>query len=368
MGSVFLTWKENNTDEDGHRVYRSLTPIDPEAPPTPLASLGPDVTSYQDTTALEDVTYYYRVSAYKSGVEVFSPQLEVYTDPNAPTSIIATGGVVSDIEVEGISYRVHTFTSSDTFTVSAGAGDVDYLIVGGGGSGGRNNVGGGGGGGGVVTGTLWRTPGSYPVIVGAGGIATPNTEGQGYNGEDSSVFGVVAFGGGGGGAGGSGTNPLQLGLDGGSGGGGGGTWNSSRAATGGAGTSGQGYGGGTGINNASTSSRASGGGGGAGQAGANAGDGVGGKGGDGVQSSITGTATYYGGGGGGGSNGGTRGLGGLGGGGAGGRSGQICVDGTPNTGGGGGGRSETTPPDTSAPGASGGSGIVIVRYRLFGGA
>lgn len=367
MGTVFLTWKENNTDEDGHRVYRSLTPIDPEAPPAPLASLGPNVTNYQDSTALEGVTYYYRVSAYKSGVEVFSPQLEIYTDPDA-TSIVATGGVVSDIEVEGITYRVHTFTSSDTFVISAGAGDVDYLIVGGGGSGGRNNVGGGGGGGGVVQGSLITGPGIYPVVVGAGGIATPDTERQGYNGEDSSVFEVVAFGGGGGGAGGVGTSVLQEGLPGGSGGGGGGTWNSSRAAPGGAGTSGQGYGGGTGVNSANTSSRASGGGGGAGQAGANAGGGVGGKGGDGISTQIRGTLEYFGGGGGGGSNAATRGLGGLGGGGAGGRSGQICVDGAPNTGGGGGGRSETTPPNTSAPGASGGSGIVVVRYRLFGGA
>lgn len=367
MGSVFLTWKENNTDEDGHRVYRSLTPIDPEAPPTPLASLGPNVTNYQDTTALDDVTYYYRVSAYKSGAEVFSPQLGIYTDPDAPTAIIATGGVVSDIEVGGIHYRVHTFTSSDTFTVSAGAGDVDYLVVGGGGAGGRNNVGGGGGGGGVVTGTLWRTPGSYPVIVGAGGLC-PNPQFQGNNGEDSSVFGVVAFGGGGGGAGGTAPLPNGAGQDGGSGGGGGGTWSSGTNRPGGVGVAGQGFNGGNGVHTADTSSRASGGGGGAGQAGANAGNGVGGKGGDGVQSSITGTATYYGGGGGGGSNGGTRGLGGLGGGGAGGRSGQICVDGTPNTGGGGGGRSETTPPNTSAPGASGGSGIVVVRYRLFGGA
>ena len=83
-----------------------------------------------------------------------------------------------------------------------------------------------------------------------------------------------------------------------------------------------------------------------------------GAGGNGLQSSISGTSTYYAGGGGGGSYATTPGIGGLGGGGAGVTGGSIVgTSGTGNTGGGGGG--------TDYPGGNsgaGGSGVVIIRY------
>jgi hypothetical protein len=80
---------------------------------------------------------------------------------------------------------------------------------------------------------------------------------------------------------------------------------------------------------------------------------VGGNGGIGYLSSISGTATYYAGGGGGGTYfGGTLGTGGLGGG------GNATINGTPNTGGGGGGQKNNL---TTAAG-TGGSGIIVLRY------
>ena len=87
------------------------------------------------------------------------------------------------------------------------------------------------------------------------------------------------------------------------------------------------------------------------------GPGQGGKGGDGVQSDISGTSTYYGGGGGGvGPTLGNPGPGGLGGGGDGGIGGGPYGDpGSANTGGGGDGSSFTY--------NKGGSGVVIVRYK-----
>ena len=47
----------------------------------------------------------------------------------------ATGGTESTYSSGGINYKVHTFTSSGTFTAEA-SGAVDYLVVAGGGSGG----------------------------------------------------------------------------------------------------------------------------------------------------------------------------------------------------------------------------------------
>src|SRR3989344_3977920 len=85
----------------------------------------------------------------------------------AATGITATGGTNTSIP----GYPVHTFTSSGTFEITAGEGDVEYLVIAGGGSGGFL-VAGGGGAGGYRTGTLTGLgSGSYTGTLGAGGAA-----------------------------------------------------------------------------------------------------------------------------------------------------------------------------------------------------
>ena len=75
------------------------------------------------------------------------------TDASTPVPgpISATGGVISDYVSGPTIYRSHIFTSSGTFTVTDGAGSVEYLVVGGGGGGyfgpgGTQGKGGGSGG------------------------------------------------------------------------------------------------------------------------------------------------------------------------------------------------------------------------------
>lgn len=268
----------------------------------------------------------------------------------------ATGGQVTTYTSGGITYRVHTFNVSGTFTVSAGCyANVTYLIVAGGGSGG-GSVGGGGGAGGLLTGTYAVSPGSYSIVVGTGG-AQQNSEVGGVPGGNSSAFGLTATGGGGGASSRSGLAGIAADT-GGSGGGGSQYSGSTGAGTGAAGTAGQGYAGG----NCAVAGYGPGGGGGAGAVGSNgAASYVAGAGGIGVQSSITGTATYYAGGGGGaGSAAGGQGAGGSGGGGAGGVTTTRGTAGTNGLGGGGGGGW------SYAGGSSGqgGSGVVIVRYEI----
>jgi hypothetical protein len=277
------------------------------------------------------------------------------------TGVEATGGTIVDTEVGGIAYRIHTFTTpgSSTFTVTKG-GEVEYLIVAGGGGGGRDN-GGGGGAGGLLTGFITVTSQTYDITVGDGGLQF-NVNFRGFQGGNSSAFGLTAIGGGGGGGGDSGgsqsgTDFANSQLAGGSGGSGGGGASEGGNGAGGAGTAGQGNAGGAGLLGSG------GGGGGAGEVGkaATAANSPG-NGGNGISSIISGTLVHYAGGGGGApENSQTMlpgsGLGGLGGGGRGNNPGEIGFNGARNTGGGGGGA------QVSQNAGNGGSGIVILRYR-----
>jgi len=260
------------------------------------------------------------------------------------TGIIASGG---SITYSG-GYKIHTFTSSGTFSVTRG-GDVEYLVVAGGGGGGgkpaATSGSGGGGAGGMRTGTLAVTSQPYSITVGGGGTGGAAAGAVGTKGTDSTFATVTSEGGGyGGGTTGGGS------ASGGTGGSGGGSdYNATKAA----GTSGQGSAGGAGC---LASGYGGGGGGGKSAVGADGAINSGGKGGNGTASSISGSSVSYAGGGGGGIAVafGTGGAGGTGGGGGGG-TGTAGTNGTANTGGGGGGAS-------GGAGGNGGSGIVIIRY------
>ena len=283
------------------------------------------------------------------------------------TPVIAPKASGGNITTDG-TYWIHTFLTSGTFTPATNL-TCDYLVVAGGGGGGVQTIGtsygqGGGGGGGLrctvgATGgggslesPLSLTTTAYTVTVGSGGAS--NTSGN------NSVFSTITSIGGGRGGNGSVGYSSQVGGS----GGGAGAW--STQYNGSAGTANQGYAGG---NNAGNNIDGAGGGGGAGQVGYNGVSGTSGQGGNGVQTSISGTATYYAGGGGGG--GGQSGTltsipGGLGGGGNGGGNTTAATSataGTINTGGGGGGSGRNT--GGGSPGSPyGGSGIVIIRYPI----
>ena len=57
----------------------------------------------------------------------------------------ATGGTITTVDTD---YKVHTFTSSGTFTVTTAPDYVEYLVIAGGGGGASYQFGGGGGAGG----------------------------------------------------------------------------------------------------------------------------------------------------------------------------------------------------------------------------
>jgi len=274
-------------------------------------------------------------------------------------------------------YKIHKFTGPGTFTVTAagapaGSTTIDYLLVAGGAGGGSTAGGGGGGGGFRLISCQPVSVTGYPIVVGSGGVKgcggaggtggvttfRCNTSAGGGGGAPNSANGVAGGSGGGGGAGNA-SDPA----------GGAGNTPATPVSQGNAGGSGDGtpqpQGGG-------------GGGGGAGVIGTNfVSAGKGGPGGNGTDISPTfgpgfGDSSFFAGGGGGGAQSnpayvaplGGNGGGGTGGGEAapyGGGSGVSGGNGTINTGGGGGGNGNA---NCSPVAGTGGSGIVIIRYKF----
>jgi hypothetical protein len=267
-----------------------------------------------------------------------------------------------------------------TFTVPAGGINCDILIVGGGGGGG--STGGGGGGGDFIYKTNVTLPvGNCVVFVGNGGNGSISSYDAGGNGSTSSItstnasfISLFAAGGGGGGSYNKtpGTTPtagsvINGNYSSGGGGGGGSGGGIDGGGTDGGGGTGNSVSGDGGNNNAQYKG---GGGGGAAGNGLNASTSGAGNGGSGLSNSIIGTVSTYGGGGGGGTFTGGTGGSGVNGGGNGGwlpvgkerQYGIYPVAGTTNSGGGGGGGGYIY--NDQRHGAAGGSGIVIIRYRI----
>jgi hypothetical protein len=253
-------------------------------------------------------------------------------------------------------YQIRTFTSSGSLTVTTDT-YVDLLMAAGGGGGGAGigTTGSGGGGGGgelVLASMLLTAAGSpYTVNVGTGGAGSTANSVKGTSGGNSTFNGLTAIGGGGGGSAGA-----VAGVSGGSGGGGAG-----QSGAGGASTASDGYGNAGGASGLYTG----GGGGGAGAAAPTSPashPAIGGAGGDGLSSNITGTLTIYAGGGAGGSSShATAGIADTSAGDGGSVGNPDGYDAPANLGGGGGGGLNDSSID--GDGGAGGDGVVIVRYK-----
>ena len=316
---------------------------------------------------------------YIDGTQGWVNVLDSTSNVRGASFITATGGTPS----QSGDYEIRTFTGPGTFCISALSNNpannvVDYLVVAGGGGGGQANpmpwsAAGGGGGGGyresvpspaAWTGSPLANPGNarpvsvapYTITVdGGGAVNTP--------GGVSAFSDITSAGGGRGGYGPS--APNIPGSPGGSGGGG--TYNNPPSPVPTCGGTGndpatvpaQGTNGG----NGNTTNGAGAGGGGAVSVAGNIfspASSVGGAGGD---SSISGSPVVRSGGGGGGNDTACQQKpGGSGGGGDGGSpsTGGGATSGGANTGGGGGGSGNANP----CTGGAGGSGVVILRYKI----
>jgi hypothetical protein len=349
-------WTSQDVELDIHTISwatptgQSLT----YSTPSPQSSTGATGVTFPTTT----------FTATKAG-EVISGTANIAGLPSGITAaqtITGSGaGNILTVTLTGVFPSTDSLNTALTLSGLTVDATVDYLVVAGGGGGGRGSNwystrnGGAGGAGGLRT-SFGSTSGggsssetslniidaaNYTVTVGAGGAGGTGNTSYGAVGSDSVFMSITSNGGGRGAQGTTGA----AGGNGGSGGGG---------DVIGVATANQGFNGGLGFN-----SGEGGGGGGASEAGNTDGNMLGG---DGLAVSITGSSvTYAGGGSAGNYNGGSRNPGGDGGGGDSGYSSIAALPGTNNLGGGG-GASGMDANGICGDSASGGSGVVILRY------
>ena len=357
LGNVFdgqvisgTTLNAGATDAEGNTITHSI--VSGSLPGTGLSissSTGAITGTLGGTPTLGNYPLTVR-AATAEGIIDRAFSIDVIANPY----VVATGGTITTVDTD---YKVHTFTGPGTFTVTnagtpAGSNTVSYVVVGGGGGAGHHYGGGAGAGGyreGYVPGSYTASPlatsslpvsvQGYPITVGSGGASAPSsppyTPSQGNNGNNS-VFSTITSAGGGLSRGYNGS--VASGGPGGSGGGAGGTTSGGSGGTGNTPPVAPPQG------NPGTSSPNEGGGGGGG-AGSAAGPGNSKIAGAGIASSITGSPAFYAGGGNGGPNSGEPTSDG--------RT-AYGVTGATNTGSGAGGDNTV----------SGGSGIVIIRYKF----
>ena len=132
-----------------------------------------------------------RYNTTDSKVEFYNGSSWAVVGTEAPFA--ASGGSIDTSSRSG--YKIHTFTSPGTFTVTGDdtSKTVEVLAIGGGGAGGE-----GGGGAGALrfTNSYPVSPGNYPISIGGGGSGSQSL---GNNGSTSNFSSFSAPGGGGGG-------------------------------------------------------------------------------------------------------------------------------------------------------------------------
>ena len=207
VGFTSLTLNVTNDSNSIATLYYSVVNNEPapdQANTFETEFAGKETKDITITGLTNGTTYTVYLKAIAIGE--FPSETIIVTELTTGVAITATGGTTQEYNLDGKRYKSHTFTSVGTSTfqvtqlsnLGGTFNQVDYLIVAGGAAG-INGYGGGGGAGGVIPGQTSIQAQSYPIVVGAGGQGRIVSSGAtGFNGQNSSVFGLTALGGGGG--------------------------------------------------------------------------------------------------------------------------------------------------------------------------
>lgn len=80
--AIRVSWDDPNSIEDGHRVYRSTSAIDPQNLPPLLAQVPAGQNWYLDEDVVPGTTYHYAVAVYLASIQQLSlvtPSVEAVT-------------------------------------------------------------------------------------------------------------------------------------------------------------------------------------------------------------------------------------------------------------------------------------------------
>jgi hypothetical protein len=98
VAQINLSWTDNSNNESGFRIERK---IGAAGSYSPLNTVGPNVTNYNDAGLTEATTYYYRIIAYHNvdGDSMYSSEVNATTLPAAPSGLSATATSSSSIDL-----------------------------------------------------------------------------------------------------------------------------------------------------------------------------------------------------------------------------------------------------------------------------
>lgn len=80
MGQTTLYWKYDGLAGEAFRIYRSDSPMNPLALPTPVAEVAISEREYVDSSVIANSVYYYRVGVYQGAQEIVSAEIEHRAD------------------------------------------------------------------------------------------------------------------------------------------------------------------------------------------------------------------------------------------------------------------------------------------------
>ena len=136
---IDLSWTDTSSAEHGFRIERSGD----GASFTRIATVGPNVTAYRDSTVTSGRTYYYRVASYRgvdqSGYSNTASAAVVGSPPAAPTNLTARGVSSSQIDLswtdnsnneEGFEIERSTDRVNFTWVATVGGSRTSYSDTG----------------------------------------------------------------------------------------------------------------------------------------------------------------------------------------------------------------------------------------------
>ncbi len=120
VGAVVLAWRDNASDETGFRLERR---VGSSGAWTTVVSLGPDSTSYSDTSVMAGTAYQYRVVAFNALGDASETSNEVTSVAIAP----ATAGPAAWLS--NVSLRTTLATSQSVIVGLAVSGGVKDVLI-----------------------------------------------------------------------------------------------------------------------------------------------------------------------------------------------------------------------------------------------